>query len=391
MNNELKDAGSAVSLIRGDLLFRLQRRVGLIPERGLGMVRRAVFWALLAWLPTAVWAGLNGGLLPAEGSEPLLAHFGINVRLLVAVPLLIFAEGMVESTLSAILPRLVSSGIVAPERRERLSAALQSVARLRDAVHPWIVMAALLGTVLLVTLPGAGHHEFQWVKGQPAGTGFGVWWYLYVGRMIFLALLLAWLWRALLLLILFRRIVGVGLSLVPTHPDRCAGLGFMARIPVMFAPVVLAVSSVFAAGWAHQMVYHEATFAGLRTEMIGLVVGAPLVFLMPFVAFFGLLARTKKQGLLDYGELIGRHGRLVRERWIECKPIADAPILEAPELGPIADTAAAYDLIAKIRPLPLNMGSVVPLVGATALPMFVLAVLQLPLKTVLQVLMKIVV
>jgi hypothetical protein len=309
----------------------------------------------------------------------------------VAVPLLIFAEGMVEGTLAAVLPHLVSSGLVAPERRERMIAALESVARLRDAVHPWIVMAALVGTILLVTLPGAAHHEFQWVKGQPEGTGFGVWWYLYVGRTIFLALLLAWLWRLVLLLVLFKRIVGVGLSLVPTHPDRSAGLGFMARIPVMFAPVVLAISSVFAAGWAHQMVYHDATLAGLRTEMIGLVVGVPLAFLMPFVAFFGLLTRTKKQGLLDYGALIGRHGRLVRERWIEGKPFADAPILAAPELGPIADTAAAYELIAKIRPLPLNLGSVVPLVGATTLPMVVLAVLQLPLKTVLQVLMKIVV
>ena len=395
MSNEQNDAPWAVSLIRGDLLFRIQRRVGLIPERGLGLGRRAVFWALLAWLPTAVWAWLNGGLLPAEGSEPLLAHFGVNVRLLVAVPLLIFAEGMVQGTLSTILPRLVSSGIVAPERQEGLAAAMKGVARLRDAVYPWIVMAALLGTVLLVSAPGAAYHELQWVKGQPEaagiGIGFGVWWYLYVGRTIFLALLLAWLWRLLLLSILFKRIVGVGLSLVPTHPDRCAGLGFMSRIPVMFAPVVLAISSVFAAGWAHQMVYHEATFADLRVEMIGLVVGVPLIFLIPFVSFFGLMAQTKKQGLLDYGDLIGHHGRLVRERWINGKPIADAPILEAPELGPIADTAATYELIAKIRPMPLNMGSVVPLVGAAVLPMIVLVVLDLPLKTVLKVLLKVVV
>ena len=139
------------------------------------------------------------------------------------------------------------------------------------------------------------------------------------------------------------------------------------------------------------MVYYEITFADLRVEMIGLVFGVPLIFLMPFIAFIGLMARTKKQGLLDYGDLIGRHGRLVRERWIDGKPIADAPILEAPELGPIADTAAPYELIAKIRPMPLNMGSVAPLVGAAVLPMIVLVVLELPLKTVLKVLLKVVV
>jgi hypothetical protein len=52
---------------------------------------------------------------------------------------------------------------------------------------------------------------------------------------------------------LFKRIAGLELSMVPTHPDRCAGLGFMARIPVMFVPVVLGISSVFASGWAHQV------------------------------------------------------------------------------------------------------------------------------------------
>ena len=117
----------AVSLVRGDLLFRLQRKVGLIPEQGLGIMRRALFWALLAWLPTAVWAWLQGGFLPAEGSEPLLSHFGINARLLLAVPLFIIAEGMMQSTLTGTLPRLVSSGIVPLSEREALRAVLQGV------------------------------------------------------------------------------------------------------------------------------------------------------------------------------------------------------------------------------------------------------------------------
>ena len=179
--------------------------------------------------------------------------------------------------------------------------------------------------------------------------------------------------------------------MVPTHPDRCAGLGFMARIPVMFVPVVLGISSVFASGWAHQVVYHDVTIASLRVEIIAFVVVVPLVFLAPFISFLGLMLKTKKQGLLDYGDLIGRHGRLVRERWIDGKQVANDPILDAPELGPIADTAAPYELIGKIRPLPLTMGSLVPLLGAAVLPMVILAALDLPLKTVLKSVLKILV
>jgi len=382
-----------VSLIRGDLLFRLQRKVGLIPQQGLGIVRRALFWSLLAWLPIAVWGWLNGDLLPTAGGEPLLAHFGINARLLLGVPLFIIAEGTMHGTLTALLPRLVSSGIVPASQLDRLRSVLEDIAKLRDSVLPWIAIFAVLASFFLLSIPHEVPHELAWAKEQPggAGLGFGAWWYLYVGRTIFLTLLLAWLWRLALLFVLFKRIAGLELSLVPTHPDRCAGLGFLAKIPVMFVPVVLGISSVFASGWAHQVVYHDVAIASLRVEIIAFVVVVPLVFLTPFISFLGLMLRTKKQGLLDYGDLIGRHGRLVRERWIDGKPVADDPILDAPELGPIADTAAPYELISKIRPLPLTMASLIPLVGAAVLPMIALAALDLPLKTVLKAVLKILV
>jgi hypothetical protein len=383
----------AVSLVRGDLLFRLQRKIGLIPENGLGIGRRAVFWSLLAWLPIAVWAWQKGYLLPVDGGEPLLAHFGINARLLLAVPLFIVAEGMMHSTLTTLLPRLVSSGVVPPGQLDRLRSVLSDIARLRDSVLPWIAIFAALVSFFVLSRPSEVPHELSWAKGQAdgAGMGLGVWWYLYVGRTIFLTLLLAWLWRLVLLFMLFKRIAGLELSMVPTHPDRCAGLGFMARIPIMFAPVVLGISSVFASGWAHQVVYHDVAIGSLRVEIIAFVVVVPLIFLSPFVSFLGLMLRTKKQGLLDYGDLIGRHGRLVRERWIDGKQVEDAPILDAPELGPIADTAAPYELIGKIRPLPLTMGSLLPLVGAAVLPMVIVAALDLPLKTVLKTVLKVLV
>jgi hypothetical protein len=393
----------ALSLVRGDLLFRLQRKVGLIPEQGLGIMRRALFWSLLAWLPTAVWAWMKVGFLPAEGSEPLLVHYAVNARLLLAIPLFIMAEGMMHSTLTKLLPRLVSSGVVPPSEREHLRSVLIGIASLRDSVLPWIAIGAALISFFWLSAPKEVPHELLWVGPQsaaaqaghagPDGTsiGFGAWWYLYVGRTIFLALLLAWFWRVVLLGVLFKRIAGLKLSLVPTHPDRCAGLGFMARIPIMFVPVVLGISSVFASGWAHQLVYHGVAIASLKIEIIAFVIILPLLCVLPFISFLGLMLRTKKRGLLDYGDLISSHGRLVRERWIEGKVIEDAPILDAPELGPIADTAAPYELIAKIRPLPLTMGSLMPLVGAAVLPMIILVALELPLKTILMTAMKILV
>ncbi|MFO1364162.1 MAG: hypothetical protein U1F45_17175 [Burkholderiales bacterium] len=55
-----------------------------------------------------------------------------------------------------------------------------------------------------------------------------------------------------LLAVLFWRIARLDLALVPTHPDRAGGLGFLERVPPLFAPVALAVGCVVrAARWAH--------------------------------------------------------------------------------------------------------------------------------------------
>ena len=123
---------------------------------------------------------------------------------------------MAHRTLTTLLPRLVSSGVVPASQRDRLRSVLSDIATLRDAVFPWIAMVAVLATVLLISMPHDVPHELAWKQTHSAGTGlgFGAWWYLYVGRTIFLTLLLAWLWRLVLMFVLLRRIAGLELSLV---------------------------------------------------------------------------------------------------------------------------------------------------------------------------------
>ncbi len=42
----MSESDLGISLVQDDLLFRIQRRIGLILSRGLGVVRRAIFFAL---------------------------------------------------------------------------------------------------------------------------------------------------------------------------------------------------------------------------------------------------------------------------------------------------------------------------------------------------------
>jgi hypothetical protein len=386
--NAAAEPGFELSVVRGDLLFRLQRRVGLVPAGGLGLVRRAVFWSLLAWLPIVLWALYVGRALPGVAGEPLLAHFGVHARFLVAVPLLILAEGPVHALTTRLLPQFVHSGVVPPAGVEPFRAAIAATARLRDATLPWAVMLGIVVAFASTSEMVHRSHEIEWEGGPVGRPGFGALWYLYVARSIYLTLVLAWLWRVVLLAVLFWRIARLDLALVPTHPDRVGGLGFLERVPPLFAPVPLAIGCVVASRWAHDAVYHGLALPSLKVQMIAFVVLSVVLFLLPLAAFAGPLKRAKKQALLDYGALVGRHGRLVHERWIQGKPVGDEGLLAAPELGPVADTAAVYDAVKSMRTFLVGKATIVPLVAAAVAPMLAVLALQVPVKDLVLSLIK---
>jgi hypothetical protein len=388
MNQSVGPPGAAheLSIVRDDLFYRLQRRIGLIPPDGLGLVRRAMFWSLVAWLPTVLWAAYAGRAMPGVADEPLLAHFGVHARFLVAVPLLILAEGPAHALTSRLFAYFVQSGLVPQAELAKFRATLAATAKLRAASLPWIAIVGVV--VAFATISEVVHHthEIDWAVegGAAAGRpGFGALWYLYVGRSIYLALVLGWLWRLVLVFVLLWRIARLDLAIVPTHPDRAGGLGFLERLPTIFAPVALAIGVVLAARWAHDAVYHGLALQSLRIEMAVFVVAAVVLFLLPLVAFAGPLKRAKRQALLDYGALVGRHGRLVRERWIEGRAIDDDAVLNAPELGPVADTAAAYDAVKAMRTVPFGKATIIPVAAAAAAPMLAVMAIQVPIADLL--------
>jgi hypothetical protein len=306
----------------------------------------------------------------------------------VAVPLLILAEGPASRLTARLLQQFVHSGVVPPSAHAAFQAAVQRAVRLRDSTLPWIAIFAVVVAFVTLSEVVFHAHEVDWALATREQIGFGGLWYLYVGRSIFLILVLGWLWRIVLLAMLLWRIARLDLSLVPTHADRTAGLGFLDRLPTVFAPLALALGTVLASRWAHDAVYHGQSLATLRLEMVAFVVACVVIFTLPLFSFAGPLKRVKKQALLDYGTLVGRHGRLVHQRWIEGKQIGEQPVLEAPELGPVADIAALFDAVKRMRPIPFGKASVLPVILAAVLPIVAVLTLQFPVKDIALKLLK---
>src|SRR5262245_60028754 len=249
------------SLVQGDPPSQIQQKLGLVSRRGLGAPRRILFFILLTWAPIMIWAIVSRRLFPGIATEPLLQHFGVHVRCLMAIPLLIAAEAVVEAISQRIFPYFVTSGIVSEALEPRFVAILRQAARLRDSWLAWGVLAAL-AVLLAWRFTGADDalhvDALSWAVSSETGRlrlGFGGWWFLGVVRPVFTFFLLQWLWRLCIAAILSWRIAQLDLRLVPTHPDQTGGLGFLEQAPLAFSPIILALSAVIASHWAHQILY----------------------------------------------------------------------------------------------------------------------------------------
>jgi hypothetical protein len=387
------DAQVNFSLLDQDPLYRAQRVAHLIPSHGHGFVRRVVVVVLVAWAPLVVWALLHRRAFTAADVEPLLRHFGVHARFLLAVPLLLLAEPLAQNVARRIVSYFLSSDLVLPADRPAFMGIIEGCrALIRSRLALAAILALAFGNAALASQDMVHLHEVGWAvlgAGAQEHLGFAAWWYLWISRPLYGVLLFSWLWRLLVTVILLWRISRLDLQLVPTHPDGCAGLGFLQTLPTAFATVILAASTVLAARWGHDVLYHAVPVESLWVPMGLFVLLVLVLFLAPLLVFVPRLVALRRQSLLAYGALVGRHGRLVEHRWIRGETVDDRGLLDAPELGPVADTLTLYEAVGRLRAAPIGKQSIVTVAAAAIIPLLPVIAIQVPIKDQLLSMIKI--
>jgi hypothetical protein len=372
-------------LVQGDPLFRILRWSGLIPAKGLGVLRRILFFVLVCWVPLVALAFLEGRTV-GQARDPLFQHFAIHARCLVAIPLFVLADCVANRSTLAIR-HFVSAGLVDEALAPRFWEILRQTEHLKNSWLPFtgiLVLVILNSALSVATFPSAT--ELSWAvvqrEGGPGLVAAG-WWSILVTRAVFLFLLLTWLWRGLILGLLLWRISRLDLRLVPAHADQAGGLGFVDVAVQVLVPVVFAISAVVAASFGHEVRYHGRPVASYYNLMALLVLLSLFFILGPLLAFAGKLSRLKVTSRLNYGGLVAQHGRLVDRRWIRGETLEDDALLNAGELGPVVDIASMHEIVRGIRLVPFNMQPVLMVVVAALLPMVPVLALQIPLKEML--------
>jgi hypothetical protein len=377
------DAAGNFSPIDNEPWLRWQRAVHLAPKSGLGVARRAVFFALLGWVPLALWALSWGRVVDVAMGESLVHHYGVHVRCLLVIPLMILGESTVHRAALLEMPQFVRSGLVDDTVRPQFGAVLRAVRRWRDSSLPWVLVVGAAVAWTVFDRPHAYADAMSWALDERGRLAFGGVWFAYVVRPIFLALLLGWLWRLVLLAVLVARLARLRLALVPSHPDGAGGLGFLEKLPGAFAPVTFALSATLASRWAHEIVSHGQRVDAFLIPTATFVVAWSLLLLAPFVPLMPVLFAAKREALPSYAAMVAEQSRLVRQRWIDGTSRGDSPRLEPAGVGPIADAATMYDAVRSMRILPIGKTSITGILVPVVAPMLVVAALQIPVSELL--------
>jgi hypothetical protein len=377
--------------MEGGPLFTLQKRVGLIKEGSPYLKRRALVAALITWVPLLILAAMQGLAFGHDVPVPFLHDFSGYSRFLLAVPLLLLAENVLGPRIAEAAAHFVTSGVIKEKDFQQFDAFVDRGLRLRDSVTAEVVIVALAYALSWVSFRSMPNHVSTWYRSSSESGGTLTWagyWLVAFCMPLFQFLVLRWLWRLFLWFQFLSRVCKLDLQLFPTHPDQAAGLGFVGEAQRFFGMILFAFSLGSTGVLAREIVYNHIPLVAFAPSIAAYVVIALLIVIGPLMVFTGVLLKTKRVGLHQYGALATNYTGSFHQKWIEHKTPEQEPLLGSADIQSLADLGNSYGYVEKMKPLPVDPRTLLYLVLASLLPLTPLLLTVMPLKDILKLLLK---
>ena len=228
----------------------------------------------------------------------------------------------------------------------------------------------------------------------PADGGYRLtpagWWLAYVSVPLFQFLLFRWYFRVFIWVRFLAQVAGCRLTLVPTHPDRSGGLGFLAGTAVAFAPLLAAHGALVGGYIAHRVFFQGATLPDCKLELVAMVLFLLLIVLGPLLLFTPQLATARRVGLREYGTLARRYVQEFDQKWIRGGAPAGEPLIGSADIQSMADLANSYEVIRSMNMVPFTRQTVIQLAVITLLPVAPLVLTMISLDELMKRLLQVV-
>jgi len=376
------------SLVLGGPLFQFLIRTRLTTNTLNLVKRRVIVISLFTWLPLLVLSVLTGDAVGGGSKVPFFYDIDVHVRFLVALPLLLVAELVVHQRVRLTVQQFIERGIVLPQTRPQFEALIGSAMRLRNSM--------VIEVLLIVLVLTAGHYLWSSQMALEAATWFAAlvdgqhrftpagYWYAYISIPVFQFLLLRWYFRIFIWARFLWQVSRLNLHLMPTHPDRAAGLGFLGGSTAAFMPLLLSQGALLAGQIANYIFYEGKTLLDFKPEIVAAVVFLLLVVLGPLCVFAPRLAQVKRQGLLEYGRLASRYVDEFDQKWLRGAAPADEKLIGTGDIQSLNDLAGSFEVINSMRPFPFSKTIVLQTAVTILVPLLPLALTMISLEDIVR-------
>jgi hypothetical protein len=361
------------SLVGGGLLGEIRRRMRLSGDV-LDLTRwRVLVTVAFAWVPLLLLSIAEGRAWGSDVALTFLHDAESQARSLIAIPLLILAEGTFHRQLAPIVRCFVEDGLVPESARTRFDAAVASAMRLRNSVLAELLLVILVYVVgiLIVRRTQFVLDVDTWYASSAGGiqrlTAAG-WWGAFVSMPIVQFLVVRWYFRFFIWARFQWQVSRIKLDLKPTHPDGTAGLHFLSLAEHASRPVMLALGVVLSAMIANKILYTGATLFDFKVEIVGTVTLLVFMILGPMLVFSPQLIAAKHTGIEHYGRLGQQYASDFESKWMGEERPTDEPLLGSADIQSLADLRNACAVVSEIHVTPFEIKNVVVLAAVTLAP-----------------------
>ena len=357
-------------LVLGGPFFQLLRKAHLEGDALELLHRRVIASVALTWFPLLVLSTLSR-VVGGVGRVSFFHDIEVHARFLVALPILIAAELLVNSRIRPAVRRFIEWRIVLPEQRPVFRKAIDSALKIRNSVLVELALIAVVYTVgLLVWNSRTELGLVTWyaLPGSRWNLTLAGYWYVLVSLPVFQFILLRWYMRLLIWFRFLWQVNQIELNLIPTHPDRCGGLSFLGKSSYAFAPILFAQGAILAGVVAARVFYRGETLHTFKFQIAGFIVFFVITILAPLLMFAPRMARTRGKGPADYGLLAQRYVERFDQKWVGGSP-PPAELLGTGDIQSLADLENSYQVIREMNIVPFGLQDISRLAIATAAPL----------------------
>jgi hypothetical protein len=373
-----ESAVKSFSIVVGGPVYDLLHRFHLVRQTLPNVWRRIVALLVIIWLPLLLLSLKEGMAFGHQVRIPFLYDLAMYGRFFLGLPLVLYAELWIDPAVRQAVSEFVDARLVPDQELPEFENVLRRVQQMRDSWIPEVILLILAFFPLYLF-----HHE--WVIGvvtnwhtTAKGLSAAGWWYLVFSAPVMRYIVCRWVFRYLLWAVLLWQISRLQLTLMPTHPDRAAGLNFLTMTQKHFGILACALGCSVAGRVGNTMLFEGASLGSFKSSLVGFVVLSVIVGLLPLALWIPKLKKVRKAGLLEYGRFAKTYTESFDGKWIHCTARAPEPMLGTADLQSLADLGNSFSFIERMRMAPISRKLIQQLAGWTAIPLVPVIILGTP-------------